>query len=49
MEGVGAYIDHRREWEGYIRELTDYMQFTMAEVDPIGERHTAPETVGSRS
>jgi hypothetical protein len=28
-------MDHRREWEGYIRELGNYMQFTIAEIDPV--------------
>jgi len=36
-DGADAYVAQRSEWQGHVRELASYMQFTMPEVDPVTE------------
>ena len=36
-DGADAYVAQRSEWQGHVRELATYMQFTMPEVDPVTE------------
>jgi len=41
-EGPDAYLAQRAQWQCYIRKLATYMQFTMADVDPVTEHAQDP-------
>jgi hypothetical protein len=49
MDAVQAYIEQRSKWQPHIEELAQYLQFTMADVDPVMQRQPAHEPVESRA